>query len=597
LFAIPANSLLTFNLRIADSLVEAFFEHVHGDFVVFHRSSFLGRYEALWAPSLEPRRTDDYEAWICCVAMVMIIGGTWIQSRPESVPPFIRLDQLIETQRAFMTRVHTLLPRVLCGTALVNIQAALLVSLHLHNNNERSAAWNLTGAAIRMAFAIGLHRKEHIGRAMGGSLEREVRKRVFWTLYLYERFLCSSLGRPSAIDDDDVDLDLPRESLLEVGEHIPLGHLGEEVALFRIMGRICKTIYHPIRHPTSQTDVAQSILDELDAWYSALPPHLALGSAIPPTHRRAVTLLHIKYQAAIALLTRPFLLLRSTGKRLTEDGTSTTAFARRSIQSAQASTALLSDLDRNSLYNSSTALDVFYTYSSIMILAVPLIWNQNQSTSSPGVLPEENQDDVRESVKRGLDVIKDSRLAPTMARFAEVTHNLARAVGLADLEPEPSAASAVAASNGATAASTATSAAAAAMTPNGHGGGGGSSSIGLSNIQPTMTFDPLSSFAGASVISSLGLGFGTPISATDLFSTANTGATPGSDTSINTWDMAMGWNWDDLSSLLLHTDQSNANNANTPSGQGGGGGASTHSAAPADVDLNGTNTPGSGGPS
>jgi Fungal specific transcription factor domain len=523
--------------------------------------------------------------------MVMIIGGTWIQSSPEVVPPFIHLSHLIETQRTFMNRVHTLLPRVLCGTALVNIQAALLVSLHLHNNNERSAAWNLTGAAIRMAFAIGLHRKENIGRAMGGSLEREVRKCVFWTLYQYERFLCSSLGRPSAIDDDDVDLDLPRESLLEVGEHIPLGHLGEEVSLYRIVGRICKTIYHPIRRPASQTDVAQSILDELDAWYAALPPHLALGSAIPPTHRRAVTFLHIKYQAAIALLTRPFLLLRSTGKRLAEDGTRTTEFARRSIQAAQTSTTLLSDLQRSSLYNSSTALDVFYTYSSIMILAVPLIWTQGQAASTPDILPED-QDDVRASVKLGLDVLRGSRFAPTMARFAEVAHNLARAVGLADPNSEPPQAAAAAALNDTMAGSTTMP-----MTANGAGGSatncssGNSSSMGSINMQPTTTFDQLSSFAGASVISSLGLGVGTPVTAAELFSSAGgTRVTPASDASINTWEMAMGWSWDDLSSLLLHTDQHN--NANTPFGAIADGDVPATSA---DVALNGTINPLSGG--
>jgi hypothetical protein len=500
--------------------------------------------------------------------MVMILGGTWIQSRPETVPPFIHLEQLIDTQRAFMTRVHTLLPRVLCGTALVNIQAALLVSLHLHNNNERSAAWNLMGAAIRMAFAIGLHRKEHIGRAMGGSLEREVRKRVFWTLYLYERFLCSSLGRPSAIDDDDVDLDLPRESLLEVGEHIPLGHLGEEVTLFRIMGRICKTIYHPIRHPASQTEMAQTVLDELDVWHAALPPHLALGSAIPPTHRRAVTLLHIKYHAAIALLTRPFLLLRSTGKRISEDPTSSTAFARRSVQSAQASTGLLHDLHRASLYNSATALDVFYTYSSIMILSVPLIWTQGQLSNSPGVVPDEQQESVLASVKLGLNVLKDARLAPTMARFAEVTHNLAKAVGMADPDPEPAAQASISLADSSP---TGTSATAGPMT---------SSTSGLTNA---MSFDPLSGFAGASVMSSLGLGFGpSPIPATDLFSGGAAGATPGSDSSVNTWDMAMGWNWDDLSTILLDQNNNNPTNSAPASSTANGDGGS-------DVHMNGTN--------
>ncbi|KZV60489.1 hypothetical protein PENSPDRAFT_759962 [Peniophora sp. CONT] len=86
------------------------------------------------------------------------------------------------------------------------LQALALGVLYLSGKSE-IAAWNICGASIRMAENLGIHRKPAYDTEP--SINDELFKRAFWTLILFDRWLSSSLGRPCAIFDDDLDLDFP----------------------------------------------------------------------------------------------------------------------------------------------------------------------------------------------------------------------------------------------------------------------------------------------------------------------------------------------------------------------------------------------------
>ncbi|VDB82659.1 unnamed protein product [Peniophora sp. CBMAI 1063] len=68
-------------------------------------------------------------------------------------------------------------------------------------------AWNICGAAIRLAQNLGIHRKPAYDSEP--TLKDELFKRSFWTLIFFDRYMSSSLGRACAIVDDDLDLDFP----------------------------------------------------------------------------------------------------------------------------------------------------------------------------------------------------------------------------------------------------------------------------------------------------------------------------------------------------------------------------------------------------
>jgi hypothetical protein len=115
----------------------------------------------------------------------------------------------------------------------------MLIVLHLHCTNHRDACWNLTGTAIRIAFAIGLHR--HDIKPTQSPLGRELRKHLWWTLYGFEKLQVSSYNRPSAIDQSVNSVGCPNERLK--GGHLPQEFMKWSQKLVVVLGLACRALY------------------------------------------------------------------------------------------------------------------------------------------------------------------------------------------------------------------------------------------------------------------------------------------------------------------------------------------------------------------
>jgi len=67
----PLSTLLP-NREFADALTQAYFDQVHPDYMLFHRNTFLSRYEVMWNHIAAP--IEEFEiGWVCCVVMIMIL--------------------------------------------------------------------------------------------------------------------------------------------------------------------------------------------------------------------------------------------------------------------------------------------------------------------------------------------------------------------------------------------------------------------------------------------------------------------------------------------------------------------------------------------
>ncbi|KAM5440452.1 hypothetical protein McanMca71_003934 [Microsporum canis] len=95
-------------------------------------------------------------------------------------------------------------------------RGAMLVSIYLSELNINSVSWVWLGAAVRIAQDLGFHMESGPWEPMDG----EMRKRVWWSIYSWERLSALELGRPLAINDDDCDIGLPssiEEQLIQEG--------------------------------------------------------------------------------------------------------------------------------------------------------------------------------------------------------------------------------------------------------------------------------------------------------------------------------------------------------------------------------------------
>ncbi|XRM39645.1 hypothetical protein ABZX51_002992 [Aspergillus tubingensis] len=360
---------------VIDGLVRAYFEHVNVDFPVLHEASFLENYDR-WR--FAPQAVD--RAWVCTLLCVLILG--------RRINP---LGTAETQQQKWWTHVESLLPSIIFTSSIQSIQALMLAALHLHNTNHRDVCWTLTGAAARIAVAIGLHRDDIV--CEGPRLARELRRLLWWTLYSFEQIQVSSHDRPSALDGTMCSTSSPHERLLGIGSSLyPPNYTLWSTRLTSILGFACRAL------PTAASDPeltglsgllspAAGLLRDLTRWHATLPQHLSLNvfDTLPDSFKRPVLLLHIQYHYTVSLLTRHSLMqhLGSLTQQSTSDGNEEEIelTAKVCCESGRKSCELLVQLHKCGKFNAVTWWDVYFVYSSTLVLALGLMWDRAQQRS------------------------------------------------------------------------------------------------------------------------------------------------------------------------------------------------------------------------
>lgn len=158
----------------ADHLLAQYFSCIHSVFPVIHWPSFMAEYEEVYrSGSLVgvPRE------WGAVLFGVFACGSihTLEPDREESGKEYVKIScGIIDVWQDHFT--------------LDQARAALLASIFLYEINSKSASWVWIGSAVRVAQEIGLH----IDSGPWSAVEGEMRRRVWWGLYAWDRLVFSS---------------------------------------------------------------------------------------------------------------------------------------------------------------------------------------------------------------------------------------------------------------------------------------------------------------------------------------------------------------------------------------------------------------------
>jgi proline utilization trans-activator len=416
--------------EVADALVEAYFDRVHPNYMIFHRGTFQVRYESIWIE--EKRPLQEFEpGLICSIFMMFVFGAQALEHHDE--------EKSVQLQRRYLDLVCSRTYQLLHTSSLLSVQALLLLQLHQHNATERNTSWMLLGCASRMAMALGMHREG----ATGGfdSIEREVRRRVWWTLYMFEQNLCTILGRPSAIDDSEVTNTLPNETMLDGGDCVPLGYIDYALRLTKLSSEIKRKIYaapsgNMKGGEASDISVANHLLKRLESWHRSLPPYIQLEClSLAPKQRRAVLLLHIQYHHAQSLVTRPFILrkaktliARQSDKkdRPPDLNSEVIDLSHACGTSARSVAVLLQQLATGGMFEGVAWLDAYYLYHCILVLSLDFLARPMSQKDTP-------EDTARkEAVREVVDAVRNMELRPTFTILTQVALQFAKIVGIFD---------------------------------------------------------------------------------------------------------------------------------------------------------------------
>ncbi|KAI8882106.1 hypothetical protein K501DRAFT_324166 [Backusella circina FSU 941] len=139
--------------------------------------------------------------------------------RMKNIPDDAVWDVPVGWSDHFFDQAEFIISKWSTTPTLSKVQAIILILNHRGNRDSRSSAcWQMGGFAIRLAHLLGLHRTCDDWEIP--EAEKETRKRVWWALYITDRFQTALLGRPINIRDEDNNVSYPdaradREEVLD----------------------------------------------------------------------------------------------------------------------------------------------------------------------------------------------------------------------------------------------------------------------------------------------------------------------------------------------------------------------------------------------
>ncbi|KAL9116431.1 MAG: hypothetical protein Q9187_007044 [Circinaria calcarea] len=238
----------------------------------------------------------------------------------------------------------------------------LILGLHEFGTCQGGRSWMLAGMAMRMAYALQLHREleyDPLGRERdkGSELsfvDREIRRRTMWSCFLMDRFNSSGTERPMVINEENIKVQLPiKESNFQMeipgptesldgtapnpvqpdtGQvSIPKGNMGVasySIRIIALWGRVIRYFNlggkqadpHALWHPDSQY---ADLKKQAQAFKDSLPESLLYTSSNLQIHAaeklaNQFLFMHISYNQVVLFLHK-FAIPNAPGGKIPKD--------------------------------------------------------------------------------------------------------------------------------------------------------------------------------------------------------------------------------------------------------------------------------------
>lgn len=196
--------------HIQEHLVEVYFDCVYGQsYLLLHKPSFMRKLKAGTVPPV----------LILSICGISARFSTHPQVSTE--PAFLRGEKWATPARNICEKRHAE-PNITILTCMI------MLGLHYFGTCEGGLSWSFGGQAMRMAYALQLHKElDHDPSGLAQAeraaasgkpvppiqelsfTDREIRRRVMWSCYLMDTFNSSGTERPSFLNEEYMFIQLP----------------------------------------------------------------------------------------------------------------------------------------------------------------------------------------------------------------------------------------------------------------------------------------------------------------------------------------------------------------------------------------------------
>lgn len=189
-----------------ESVLRLFWEGYHCLVPIVDEVNFRAHYASLWEPGRTYRKQSPLVDII--LALCLQYGYAYIPpvvTGSNEAGPGASLEDSTSAGRWYYRRSQTLLLDDLESPSIATVQYCIFATYYLCCASFQNTSHIVLAQAVRTAQILGLHTETTPDMAYG---ERELRKRIWWTVWMTDTKISSKLGRPFLIDRAHVTVDI-----------------------------------------------------------------------------------------------------------------------------------------------------------------------------------------------------------------------------------------------------------------------------------------------------------------------------------------------------------------------------------------------------
>lgn len=313
------------NPLLHQSWVSNYFQRVHTVYPVLNKEEVLSDLNMMQTHGIETFFSNLERLPHIVAALVVLQLGSHghADTDPDNSEVFIVLKDL--------------LGRLIGHPSIPNIKALFLSAINVYQHDDLTSAWSILSLCISMATSLRLG-KTRVAHQSTPSHDEDNRRRIWWSICVFEKFLAFEMGRHSAISVDDLSQYQPTvasspQSAEESSDREDIVFFKAITGLAKLLGDIgsrCVQIREQ-EEVSDRTEIQKLVAEkvkitgeaclQLTKWAEDLPNHLRPGSDLiydPATFPHAA-FLSIHYHNALLVLTRNSILISESALRVTTE--------------------------------------------------------------------------------------------------------------------------------------------------------------------------------------------------------------------------------------------------------------------------------------
>jgi len=308
-------------MKLVDGLLEDYFDSVHWFSLVIYEAKFRRKLASIADGFAYPSQRP-----FLILLTVMLGMAAWYGSQRGGME--LADNDWRKWSADLVKNVEANLVELMDQPSITAAQTFILLGSYHVYHGRPNLSFSLLGATIKMSQALGMHREP----LRGNFEDIEERKRVWWTIYTWDRFASITYGRPLGINDKDCNINMPADvwenpsfaSPRQDQSSICYSPYQRELnRLYLIASPALEIIFGSRTSRTSDQlvgDTYAALVKEatqnLQKWRNSLPSHLVLdlkrdfrsdGGPDAKAYALQSLSLHLTYDNVLIVMHRPLL--------------------------------------------------------------------------------------------------------------------------------------------------------------------------------------------------------------------------------------------------------------------------------------------------